>query len=170
MAEQKNLEFKEVPKTDKEQVLGLIGIVISELENKEYFIPYEQWELDSLFDKNYAPIHGAYDGKKLVGIAQLYVKQEMLSELKEVTELTEYVVCVLGGNLILPEYRGFGITTKLQTMQLELAKRQGFDYIISIAHPNNIGSLRTLEKIGLKYLRTTSVANGYLRNVYIKKL
>jgi GNAT superfamily N-acetyltransferase len=170
MTELKNIEFKEIPKTDREQVLSLISIVIAGLERKEYFIPYEQWELDSLFDKSYAPIHGAYDGKKLVGIAQLYVKQEMLSEFKEVAELTTYKVCELGGNLVLPEYRGFGITTKLQTIQLELAKRQGFDYIISMAHPDNIGSLKTLEKIGLKYSKTVTVVNGHLRNVYMKKL
>jgi hypothetical protein len=27
-------------------------------------------------DKNYAPLYGAYDGDKLVGMAQFYVSQE----------------------------------------------------------------------------------------------
>lgn len=62
-----NLVYKKIKETDKEQVFNLIQTVLDGLENKEYFIPYEQWELDSMFDdKNYAPLYGAYDGDKLV--------------------------------------------------------------------------------------------------------
>lgn len=62
-----NLVYKKIELKDKEQVFNLIVIVLNGLENKEYFIPYEQWELDSMFDdKNYAPLYGAYDGDKLV--------------------------------------------------------------------------------------------------------
>lgn len=62
-----NLVYKKVEENDKEQVFNIIEIVLNGLENKEYFIPYEQWELDSMFDdKNYAPLYGAYDGDKLV--------------------------------------------------------------------------------------------------------
>lgn len=62
-----NLVYKKIEEKDKEQLLKLIDIVLGGLENQEYFIPYEQWEIDSMFDeKNYAPLYGAYDGDKLV--------------------------------------------------------------------------------------------------------
>lgn len=62
-----NLVYKKIKETDKEQVFNLIQTVLDGLENKEWFIPYEQWELDNMFDdKNYAPLYGAYDGNKLV--------------------------------------------------------------------------------------------------------
>lgn len=62
-----NLVYKKIEEKDKEQLLKLIDIVLGGLENQEYFIPYEQWEIDSIFDeKNYAPLYGAYDGDKLV--------------------------------------------------------------------------------------------------------
>lgn len=62
-----NLTYKKIEQKDKQQLFDLINIVLEGLENKEYFIPYEQWELDSMFDeKNYAPLYGAYDGDKLV--------------------------------------------------------------------------------------------------------
>lgn len=62
-----NLVYKKVEEKDKEQLFKLIDTVLGGLENQEYFIPYEQWELDSMFDeKNYAPLYGAYDGDKLV--------------------------------------------------------------------------------------------------------
>jgi len=165
------LVYKKIEEKDKEQLFELIEIVLGGLENKEYFIPYEQWEYDSMFDeKNYAPLYGAYDGDKLVGMAQLYVSQDMLDDFKKEFNLSDYSVCELGGNLVLPEYRGRGITTKLQKMELELAKNLGFDYIISMAHPDNIGSCKTLEKVGLDFIKTTTLSNGFLRNLYMLKI
>ncbi len=173
MEKKKNvtLVYKPVTETDKEQVFKLIDTVLTGLESAEYFIPYEQWELDSMFDaENYAPLYGAYDGDKLVGMAQLYVSQDMLADFKKDFHLEGYTICELGGNLVLPEYRGLGITTRLQTMQIELAKERNFDYVISMAHPNNIGSCKTLERVGLEFVETTKVANGFLRNLYMLKL
>jgi len=165
------LVYKKIEEKDKEQLFKLIDRVLSGLKNQEYFIPYEDWEYDSMFDEeNYAPLYGAYYGEKLVGMAQLYVSQEMLADFKKEFGLEEYTVCELGGNLVLPEYRGNGITTKLQKMELELAKQRGFDYIISMAHPDNIGSCKTLEKVGLEFIRETRLSTGFLRKLYMLKL
>lgn len=165
------LIYKKIESKDKEQLFKLIEIVLGGLENPEYFIPYEQWEYDSMFDEeNYAPLYGAYDGEKLVGMAQLYVSQDMLADFKKEFKLEEFSVCELGGNLVLPEYRGLGITTKLQSIELELAKNLGFDYIISMAHPDNIGSCKTLERVGLNFVRETRLSNGFLRKLYMLKL
>ena len=165
------LIYKKVEEKDKEQLFKLIDIVLTGLPDQAHFIPYEQWELDSMFDdENYAPLYGAYDGDKLVGMAQLYVSQDMLDDFKKEFNLSDYSVCELGGNLVLPEYRGRGITTKLQKMELELAKNLGFDYIISMAHPDNIGSCKTLERVGLNFVKETKLSNGFLRKLYMLKL
>ncbi len=167
-----SLTFKKVPKKDKDQLLKLIDIVLKGLDNPQYFIPYEQWEYDSMFDeKNYAPLYGAYDGDKLVGMAQLYVSQTMLADFKKDFGLPQSTqIAELGGNLVLPQYRGLGITTHLQKKELQIAKDRGFDYIISMAHPDNIGSCKTLERVGLEFVGEQKVANGFLRNLYMKKL
>lgn len=94
----------------------------------------------------------------------------MLSDFKKEFNLEDYNVCELGGNLVLSEYRNNGITSKLQTIELEIAKELGFDYIISMAHPNNIGSQKTLEKVGLKFVKETKLSNGFLRKLYMLKL
>ena len=78
------LVYKKIEEKDKEQLFKLIDTVLGGLPDQSYFIPYEQWELDSMFDEvNYAPLYGAYDGEKLVGIAQLYVSQNMLEAFKK---------------------------------------------------------------------------------------
>ena len=74
------LIYKKVEISDKEQLLALIDTVIKGLERPEFFIPYSDWELDNLFDEDYAPLNGAYDGDKIVGMTQLYVQEEMLKE------------------------------------------------------------------------------------------
>ena len=62
-----DLVFKKIEPKDEDKLFNLINVVLDGLENKEYFIPYEQWELDSMFDEvNYAPLYGAFDGDKLV--------------------------------------------------------------------------------------------------------
>ena len=166
-----DLVFKKIEKKDEKQLFNLIDTVLNGLEDPSYFIPYEKWELDSMFDEvNYAPLYGAYDGDKLVGMAQLYVSQDMLNDFKIEFGLQDYKVCELGGNLVLPEYRGRGITTKLQTIEFKLAEDLGFDYIISMAHPNNIGSCKTLERVGLEFVKETTLSNGFLRKLYMKKL
>ncbi len=165
------LTFKKIEEKDKDQLFALIDVVLGNLPDEAHFIPYEQWELDSMFDEvNYAPLYGAYDGDKLVGMAQLYVSQDMLKDFKDEFGLSEYKVCELGGNLVLPEYRGRGITTTLQTMEIKLAKELGFDYVISMAHPDNVASCKTLEKVGLEFIKETTLSNGFLRKLYMKKL
>ena len=165
------LIYKKIEEKDKAQLFKLIDIVLSVLLDQSHFIPYEKWELDSMFDeKNYAPLYGAYDKDKLVGMAQLYVSQDMLKDFKDEFGLSDYKVCELGGNLVLQEYRGQGITTKLQTMEIELAKKLGFDYVISKVHPDNVRSCKTLEKLGLEFVKEATLSNGFLRKLYIKKL
>ena len=39
-----------------------------------------------------------------------------------------------------------------------------------MAHPYNIGSCKTLEKVGLKLVRETRLSNGFLRKLYVLKL
>lgn len=165
-----NLTYKEINKEDEKQLRDLIKIVLDGLENPQFFIPYEKWELEQIFDKSYAPLHGAYDGEKLVGMAQLYVKEDFLKEYKEILGLQSFRVCELGGNLVLPEYRGKGIMYALIKLQAELAKDMGFDYVISMAHPENLGSKKSLMKLGLEYVKTTKVNNGFLRDIFMMKL
>ena len=165
-----SLIFKEIEKKDEKQLRNLINTVLEGLENPQFFIPYAEWELENLYEKEYAPLHGAYDGEKLVGMAQLYIKADFLEEYKEVLGLEGCKVCELGGNLVLPEYRGQGIMYTLIQMQAELAKELGFDYIISMAHPDNIGSKKALMKLGLEYVKTTTVNEIFLRDIFMMKI
>ena len=69
------LVYKKIEEKDKEQLFKLIDTVLSGLPDPSHFIPYEQWELDSMFDEvNYAPLYGAYDGDK--SFAKIRIEQQ----------------------------------------------------------------------------------------------
>lgn len=165
-----DLVFKKIEKKDEKQLRELINKVVDNLENPNFFIKFEEWELEKLYDESYALLHGAYDGDKLVGMSQLYVRQDFLKEYIDILGLNKYKVCELGGNLVLPEYRGRGIMYRLDKMQMEIAKYMSFDYIISMCHPDNISSKKTIIKLGLEYVKTEKVNDIYLRDIFMMKL
>ena len=164
------LKYKKINKEDEQQVRNLINKVLDELERKEFIIPYEECELERLFDESYATLYGAYESEELVGMAQLHVEQDMLTKYKDVLGISEFRVCELGGNLVLSEYKGRGIMLKLMQMQYEIAKELRFDYIMSVAHPDDIGNKMELKRLGLEYIKSVYVAEGHLMNIYLKKL
>ena len=164
------LKYKKINKEDEQQVRNLINKVLDELERKEFIIPYEESELERLFDESYATLYGAYESEKLLGMAQLHVEQDMLTKYKDVLGISEFRVCELGGNLVLSEYKGRGIMLKLMQMQYEIAKELRFDYIMSVAHPDDIGNKMELKRLGLEYIKSVYVAEGHLMNIYLKKL
>ena len=124
-----------------------------------------------MFDEEkYAPLLGAFDGTKLVAMAQLYVSQEMMTEFKKDFSFEQFSICEIGGSFVLPEYRGRGIMTALQKMLLEIAYQRNFDYVIAMVHPENIASIKTLEKVGLKFYKSKTMASGFDRNIYMLKL
>lgn len=161
------LTFRPINPEEKSQVISLIDRVIGSLDNPEFFIPYEDWELEKLFDQDYAPLNGAFDDDQLVGMSQLYVQQDMLAEYIDLLELQGKKVCELGGALVLPAYRNRGIMTALLKKQVELAKEKGFEVVISMAHPENIASNRALQKVGLKLVKETEVNGGFVRKIYL---
>ena len=56
---------------------------------------------------------GTYDGEKLVGMAQLYLEESAVQEIKEKIHLQNDKVVELGGYVVLEEYRNQGIMKKI---------------------------------------------------------
>ncbi len=165
------LEFKIVEENDREQFLNLVNHVLSNLDNKDYFIPYSNDEYDSMiYNKNYATIFGAYHKNKLVGVSVVIFDKKYMEEEKPLYDISSTNICELGGNLVLPEYRGLKIASFLQKLSIEYAIKKKFEYVIAMAHPDNIKGCKTLEGAGLNYLKTLKLQSGYLRNLYLLKL
>lgn len=162
--------YRKVEKNEKEQLFTFIDDILSRIKDCNYFIPYDQWELDNMFDEeNYGYVYGAFDTNKLVGMSQLYVNQQMLAECKQLLSIDEDS-CEIGGNLVLEEYRDKSIATNLMKNEIELAKQLGFKTIIAMAHPDNKASIKSLEHVGFSFVKEETLNNGFKRNLYCLKV
>lgn len=165
------LEFKEVKEQDKSQFQYLISKVLNNLENKAFFIPYSNEECNAIVsNKDYATVFGAYHNDKLIALSMVIYDKEMMDKERIYYDLNSNNICELGGNLVLPEYRGLKIAKYLQEISIKFAKKHKYDYVISMAHPENVKGCKTLEGAGLEYLKTVKLDSGYTRNLYILNL
>lgn len=164
------IKYKEVSRKDKPAVLKIINTVMDSLEDQELFVPYEKYELENLFNSNYAILHGAYDKNELVGISQLYQDQNFLNEYKELTDLTDYRICQIGGSLVYSKYKNRKIIKNLVKIQVEVAKAKAYNYIIAMVHPSLLFERKIFESVGFKYHATVKLSNGFPRDFFIIKL
>ncbi|MDR0461932.1 MAG: GNAT family N-acetyltransferase, partial [Christensenellaceae bacterium] len=142
----KEFDYHEIPKVDEKQIYELYDECMKWLPSKDFFIPFSQDDLDNMFNRDFGINIGAYDGKKLVGMATLYFDQDELKPMKERLKVTNKKMCELGNYLVAKDYRGQGIIKTLQDKLIELGKQMKCNYVISTAHPENLGSVKTLLK------------------------
>ena len=76
-----------IKKEDNEQLLNLINIVLSNLENKDFFMAFEDEEILNLYDKNYVLLYGAFNEEKLIAVGGIYISGEHLEEIKDILNL-----------------------------------------------------------------------------------
>lgn len=164
-----DLVYKEIDVKDKSKLIKLINKVLGMLERPEFFIPFTCEEIEIMFDRDRAITYGVYDNEKLVATAQLYLQEEYVKEVKQIIGIEDKKVSEFGGYLVLPEYRNQGIIKKLQKILETEAKKEGCEYSIITAHPENAPSNSVIKHTGAKLVKTSKL-KGYLRNIYLLKL
>ena len=162
-------EYKEITKKDKHKWIELVDVVLNHLERKDFFVPFTEDEKEQLFKKSEAINMGAYDGERLVGVAQLYLDETYVKQIKEELDLQKNKVVELGGYLVLEEYRNQGIMRKLEMLLIEKAKKLAYEFMVITVHPENIASNKVVELTGAKLVKTMKLGE-YLRNIWVLDL
>ncbi len=163
-----NIIYKKIEEKDKEKIERLKQEVINGIERKEFYMEDPEEDKSKMFEDTI--FYGSYDDNNLVGIAQLYIDQEYLEEMKKVFNLEKYNVCELGTALVKKEYRNQGIMQKLIKMQIDIAKELNFEYIIATIHPENLPSNIAFEKNGFNVEGQAIFRENYLRNLCVLKI
>ena len=163
------IEYRKIERSEKQELSNLVTLVLDKLERKEFFIPFDDEEIEAMFDENNAITYGAYHGDKLVGTAQLYFGDEFVEKIKEALELKGCFVAEFGGVLVLPEYRNNGIMKEFSRILMEEAKTKKYEYIVSVAHPEIIASNKGILAMGAKLMKTGYLGE-YYRNMYLLSL
>lgn len=160
------IEFRKVDINERENLIQLINEVLDSLERKDFFMPFTAKELEDICNNDKILTFGAYDNEKIVGMAQLYIDQSYVSEIKNILNIKSDKVAELGGYLVLANYRNKGIMKKLETILIKEAKKLKYEYIVITVHPENIASNRATEYTGAKIVKVTKFGE-YLRNIYL---
>lgn len=153
--------YKRLSKSDKPNIDNLIDICLKGLPRPEFFMPLSVEDKERFYDESYGIRLGAYDGGKIVATGGIYVAESKLEKIKSMLDLNDKKVCSLCNFLCLPEYRGRGIMSSIQSQLIEIAKDMNYETITATAHPENIASMTCLSK----KLTKVKIAdfNGYTR-------
>lgn len=160
------IEFRKVTITEKENLIKLIDDILEKLERKDFFIPFTKNEINEFFNEDKIITYGAYDNNKIIGMAQLYIDQLAVNEIKDILKVKSNKVAELGGYLVLNDYRNKGIMKQLETILIQKAKNLDYEYIVVTVHPDNIASNKAVEYTGAKISKVTKIGE-YLRNIYL---
>ena len=163
------IQYKRIDVSEKKELTDLINTVQEGLEKKEFFVPFSDEEIDKMFDESNAVTYGAYDNGKLVGTAQFYLGDEFVDGIKAALEVKDALAGEFGGVLVLKEYRGNGIMKQFSKILINEAKIRNYDYIVSVAYPENIASNKAISAMGARLIKTDYLGE-YFRNMYLLTL
>ncbi|WP_281558273.1 GNAT family N-acetyltransferase [Thalassomonas sp. RHCl1] len=90
-----------------------------------------------------------FDGDRIIAYAVLKHLRELPNYLGHLDYPGEHSAMIYF-TLVHPDYRGRGINSQITALRVAEAQKIGVKYLFSTVHPNNIASLKTLQKVGLK--------------------
>jgi RimJ/RimL family protein N-acetyltransferase len=163
------IEFRKLTKDDTSSLNELIDVIQDKNEHPEWCSYISQIQKNKFIDDSSNMFIGAFDTSKLVAAIGL-IYDEKLSE----TNLSSLGIngkfAEIGRCMVLPEYRGEDLMIKLGEIIIDEARKLGKTYIVAAVHPDNIGAIKSIEKLGFEKKCKTSKWNGTSRYYYTKKL
>lgn len=146
---------------------------------------YEQLEDKTLFvtsDLNYIRAHLGAEGFMVIAedpqgtmAGNFMVRYPMTAKdnLGRDLGLPEEELCKVAhmeSAVVLPEYRGHHLQSKMLRYAERLIDQERFRYFMATASPDNPASCRSLEENGYQLMMTKEKYGGLLRRIYCKKI
>ena len=165
------MEIRQLTEKDRESLLNLIDTIEEKLENKTWWLPISAEALENFFNKDWTIFYGAFDGEKLVAASALFINkyyfESIVSHLENV-DINKFGK--IGRCMVHPDYRGNNLMFKINQKLVKIAKSMNLEYLGAIAHPQNIASNTSLQKLGLRVAQTIIKDGKYPRNILCAKL
>lgn len=163
------ITYRKVNKSEMNEIKILANEVLNNLERKEFLMNLGEEEINKMLNDDKI-MYGAYDGEKLVGVAQLNMeKSKKIDDVKKLINLDSDKVAKFGKYLVLKDYRNRGIIKDLEKLLINEAKKMQYKYIIILAHPENVPSNKAIITTGAKVVKTAKFGEN-LRNIYLLEL
>lgn len=164
------MEIKRLTRSVHTQLKNLIKTVKNDVLNPEMLIVLTDDEIDNVFNNDKAVLYGAFEGEKLVAISGLFFDESDYTEIMQLLKIENNKVAEIAECMVLPEARGNDLMFKLNQKLLIEARNLGFEYVIATAHPENVPSKKSLQKLGMKEMVTFKRYGKFLRECFVIKV
>lgn len=155
---------------DRAKHKALSMVIYDALPSKELLIPMTEEEYDDTYtDENEDVVYGIFEGERLIATSSLLHDVRAYVVNPELEEILKHPCVEIGESMVLPEYRGNGLMLRLNKLIKEEAKRQGVQYMLATAHPDNIASNTSLKHLGYVVIKEFTRA-GERRNLLVLDL
>lgn len=162
------MEFRRIEKKDEQKLYKLFEEMEITLENKDWWLPLSENEKTLLFNEENAYFLGLYYKEKLVGCSVLLVNNEDFKDYLDYLDNLDKSKCgKIGRCVVHPEYRNNNYMYKLNSKLVEIAKNYNLKHLIAITHPDNIASNKSMQKLGMKNVKTILRYGKYTRSIYL---
>lgn len=145
-------------------------VIVANLPREDFLIPMtpEEYE-DTFVDDSTDIVYGLFDQDELIATSSLLHDVRAYAEQPEVADVLTHRCAEIGECMVLPSHRGRGLMLKLNELLKKDAQRLGIEYMLATAHPENVASNTSLQKLGFRLVKTFD-RHGYLRNLYTMKI
>lgn len=166
------IEIKRLDKSNQQDFIEFNRVIANNLQNPKWFIPFSQENLLHTFDEGSSlVVYGAFVGGVLACISLFDTNWAEFEEVALAIGIDKKRKgAELGGCMVLPSFRGKNLMFEVNKALISVAKEMGIEYFVATAHPDNVASNRSLQKLGMEQKKTIIRCGEYLRNVYFLEI
>lgn len=147
------MKIRKLCKEDAVAFSELIVNMYSNLNNLEWFtpMPYDIENVTNMIENPRFYIIGAFIDNHLAGVSSLdYKCGKLIGKIDFPTDCNTEKLVEIGFNIVHSEFRGQKIMQQLIDYLLEKLKNDGFEYVFSKVHEDNIASNKSFFNKGFK--------------------
>jgi RimJ/RimL family protein N-acetyltransferase len=163
------MRIKKLDNSHFEEIFLLFKEIESNLENHLWLFPCKrEWLQSMLATENRKALYGTFsDNNELMAVQGL---SPTIKKVIDILKLNEQETIEIGSSVVLPRFRGKGLSTEISKELIEIAKLNGYKNIVAKSHPDNIAGSKTLLNLGMQLMTTIIPQDKYIRNVYLLEI
>ena len=164
------MEIRQLTQKDEQSLKNLIECIEEHLVNSQWWLPIKREAYDNFLNPEWTIFWGAFEKDLLFGASALFLNEFEYGESLKAVGTQTLPIAEIGRCMVRPEFRGKNIMLLLNQQLCKIAKNMGIKTLIATAHPDNMPSNVSLQKLGMKIQKCILKENKYKRNVFLMKI
>ena len=173
LGEEKNYVLKDMEESGIGEIMGLQDQILADQGfDLEWFYPYKAEELKEILEDDSIAL-GVYVDGRLIAFRTGSFSGEEYEEITDALggKYKEKPCFLMNGVFVDKAYRGNHLQQKLSEHCIERCRKKGINTFLSVVHPDNISSIKSLKNVGFKEEKRLMIFHGsYDRLILVKEM